>query len=119
VSAGGFLVAIEALLIGRSVGLEPQQMLDVLNASTGVNNSTQKKLAQFVLSGSFDSGLGLDLMVKDLAIASGIARDGGVAAPLSALCAQLWADAAHELGSGRDHTEMARFSEAIAGRAVT
>ena len=81
VSAGGFLVGIEALLIGKRFGLEPGRMLEVLNASTGTNNSTQNKFAQFVMSRSFDSGFGLDLMVKDLGIAVDMARDGGVVAP--------------------------------------
>src|SRR5271166_5013352 len=63
VSAGGFLIGIEALLIGQKFGLDPAVMVDVLNASTGMNNSTQKKFRQFVLSRRFDSGFALDLMV--------------------------------------------------------
>ena len=90
-------------------------MLEVLNASTGTNNSTHNKFAQFVLSRAFDSGFGLDLMVKDLGIASDMADDAGVVAPFSTLCAQLWASAANVMGPGRDHTEMARFSETVAG----
>ena len=118
VSAGGFLIGVEALLIGKRFGLEPARMVEVLNASTGMNNSTQKKFAQFVLSRAFDSGFSLDMMVKDLGIASDIARDAGVVAPFSTLCSQLWASAANLMGPGRDHTEMARFSETVAGHEV-
>jgi 3-hydroxyisobutyrate dehydrogenase len=89
-------------------------MVDVLNASTGMNNSTQKKLKQFVLSRAFNSGFGLELMVKDLSIALGIARDGGVAAPLSSLSRELWA-AAMAMEVGPDHTDAARLSERLAG----
>ncbi len=46
VSAGGFLIGIEALLIGQRFGLDPGVMTDVLNAATGMNNSTQKKFKQ-------------------------------------------------------------------------
>jgi 3-hydroxyisobutyrate dehydrogenase len=73
VSAGGFLIGIEALLIGQQAGLDPALMVDVLNSSTGMNNSTQRKFKQFVLSRQFDSGFGLDLMVKDLSIALEVA----------------------------------------------
>ena len=114
VSAAGFMISVEALLIGKRFGLDPAVMVDVLNASTGVNNSTQKKLKPFVLSRTFDSGFGLDLMVKDLTIALGIAREGGVAAPLAAQVRELWA-AALASGVGPDHTEAARFSERLAG----
>jgi 3-hydroxyisobutyrate dehydrogenase len=114
VSATGLLISVEALLIGKRVGLDPAVMVDVLNASTGMNNSTQKKLKPFVLSRRFDSGFGLELMVKDLSIALGIARDGGIAAPLSSLTRELWA-AALAMDVGPDHTEIARLSERLAG----
>lgn len=115
VSAGGFLIGIEALLIGKQFGLEPDVMVDVLNASTGMSNSTQKKFKQFVLSRKFNSGFGLDLMVKDLSIAMSVANDCGVPVPFGRLCREMWASAAHVLGEGADHTDVARFSETLAG----
>lgn len=115
VSAGGFLIGIEALLIGSRFGLDPGLMTDVLNASTGMNNATQKKFRQFVLSRTFDSGFGLDLMVKDLSIATGIGRDTATPAPFAALCREMWASAAALLGPGQDHTDLARLCEQLAG----
>ncbi|CCD96136.1 putative hydroxyacid dehydrogenase/reductase; 3-hydroxyisobutyrate dehydrogenase [Bradyrhizobium sp. ORS 375] len=115
VSAGGFLIGIEALLIGQQFGIDPGLMTDVLNASTGMNNSTQKKFKQFVLSRQFNSGFGLDLMVKDLSIALEVARANGVAAPFSNLCRELSASAQGLLGPGQDHTALAKLSEALAG----
>ena len=114
-SAGSFLIGVEALLIGQRFGLDPGLMVDVLNASTGMSNSSQKKFRQFVLSRRFDSGFGLDLMVKDLGIALGVARDTGTAAPFAALCRELSAAAAAMLGPGADHTELAKLSERLAG----
>ncbi|MDR3487205.1 MAG: NAD(P)-dependent oxidoreductase [Bradyrhizobium sp.] len=115
VSAGGFLMAVEALVIGQQFGLDPSVMTDVLNASTGMNNSTQKKLKQFVLSRKFDSGFGLDLMVKDLSIALEVGRNGSAPTPFSALCREMWASAASLLGKGQDHTAIAKLSETMAG----
>ena len=119
VSAGGFLVGIEALLIGQKFGLEPGKMVDVLNASTGMNNSTQKKFRQFVLSRRFDSGFGLELMVKDLSIALEVGKEAGVPSPLSALVRELSAAALAHLGPGEDHTAVAKLSEALAGQVLT
>ena len=115
VSAGGFLIGIEALLIGQKFGLDPALMVDVLNASTGMNNSTQKKFKQFVLSRRFDAGFGLDLMAKDLSIALDVGRASGTPTPFAALCREMWASAAAMLGPGQDHTALARFSEQLAG----
>lgn len=115
VSAGGFLIAVEALVIGQQFGLDPAVMTDVLNASTGMNNTTQKKLKQFVLSRKFDSGFGLDLMVKDLSIALEVGRDNAAPTPFAALCREMWAGAAATLGKGQDHTAIAKLSEQLAG----
>ncbi len=115
VSAGGFLIGIEALLIGQRFGLDPALMVDVLNASTGMNNSTQKKFRQFVLSRSFASGFGLDLMVKDVSIALELGKETRTPTPFAALLRDLSAAAAAMLGEGRDHTELARLAERLAG----
>ena len=115
VSAGGFLIAAEALLIGQRFGLDPDLMVDVLNASTGMNNSTQKKFKPFVLSRSFDSGFGLDLMAKDLGIALEVGRDTATPTPFAALCREMWASAAALLGPGQDHTAIAQLSEKLSG----
>lgn len=113
-SAAGLLATVEVLLIGKKFGLDPALMVDVLNVSTGMNNSTQKKLKQFILSRKFNSGFGLDLMVKDLTIATGLAEDMELEAPFSALCQKMWKSAAELCGPGHDHTEIARLSENIA-----
>lgn len=115
VSAGGFLIGIEALIIGQQFGIDPALMTDVLNASTGMNNSTQKKFKQFVLSRRFDSGFGLDLMVKDLSIALDVARENAVSAPFSTLCRELSVSAQALLGKGQDHTAFAKLSEMLSG----
>jgi len=115
VSAGGFLIGIEALLVGKRFGLDPELMVDVLNASTGMTNSSQKKFKQFVLSRKFDSGFSLDLLVKDLSIALGVSRETATPTPFSALCRDLVAGAQALLGPGQDHTALAKLSERLAG----
>jgi 3-hydroxyisobutyrate dehydrogenase len=115
VSAGGYLIGIEALLIGQRFGLDPAKMVDVLNASTGMNNSTQKKFKEYVLSRRFDAGFGLDLMVKDLSIALEVGRETTTPTPFAALCREMWASAAAMLGPGADHTAVAKLSEQMTG----
>ena len=118
VSAGGFLMGIEALLIGQRFGLDPALMVDVLNASSGMTNSSQRKFKQFVLSRRFDDGFALELMVKDLGIALEVGRETGTATPFSALCKEMWASALTALGPGHNHTAAAQLSEKMAGEAL-
>ncbi len=119
VSAAGLLAAAEALLIGRRFGLDPDMMIDVLNASTGRNNSTENKFKQFVFSRRFASGFSLDLMVKDLATALELADATGTPAPLSAACRQLWVSAQTELEAGADHTAVVQWLERRAHALLT
>jgi 3-hydroxyisobutyrate dehydrogenase len=115
VSAGGFLIGIEALLIGSKFGIDEAVMVDILNASTGMNNSTQKKFKQFVLSRKFDAGFTMGLLAKDLSIALQVGRETGTPAPLSALTQEMVAAAQAMFGSDSDHTEMAKLCERLAG----
>lgn len=119
VSAAGFVAGIEALLIGKKFGLDPGVMVDVLNASTGMNNSTQNKFRQFVLSGTYGGGFLLDLMVKDLGIAMQVAEDGGIEAELSAHTERMWKAAQAALGRGADHTAIAKWLADEAGTPLT
>jgi 3-hydroxyisobutyrate dehydrogenase len=111
VSAAGLISALEAILIGRRFGLEPELMVDILNASTGRNNSTENKLKQFVLSGRYDSGFGLDLMVKDLRAAIGLAEELQIASVVGHSTLREAEAAAADLGRGVDHTAIARYLE--------
>lgn len=119
VSCGGYLIGIEALLIGSRFGLHPEKMLEVLNSSTGMNNSTQKKFAQYVLSRKFNSGFPIHMMLKDLDNATDLGHQLGVTTPFSQLCRDLWASASALLGPDVDHTALALLCEMMAGSKIT
>jgi 3-hydroxyisobutyrate dehydrogenase len=109
VSAAGLLAVVEALRIGERFGLDPNRMVDVLNASTGRNNTTESKARQFMLSGTYASGFAMRLMVKDMTSALRIAEIEGVPAAESETCLENWRDALAALGSNADHTEIHRW----------
>jgi 3-hydroxyisobutyrate dehydrogenase len=108
VSGAGLIAALEALRVGCAFGLDPSLIVDVLNASTGKNNSTENKLKQFVLSESFASGFSLALMAKDIRTAEDLAAALGLSTPLAERVADLWDEAARALGPNADHTEIGR-----------
>ncbi|MGO4714630.1 NAD(P)-dependent oxidoreductase [Bradyrhizobium sp. 2TAF24] len=109
VSAAGLIAACEALLVGQTFGLAPETIVDVLNASTGRNNSTEVKMKPFVISGAFNSGFSLALMAKDLRIAADLAAHLGLGIPQIATVADLWEQAKGTLKTDADHTEIYRF----------
>jgi 3-hydroxyisobutyrate dehydrogenase len=111
VSSAGLVAAVEALAIGQRFGLDPAIMVDVLNASTGKNNTTEHKLKQQVIPRSFAAGFAIGLMAKDVGAAATLARGVGLDAPLAQAMAERWADAAARLGPGADHTAIATLLE--------
>jgi 3-hydroxyisobutyrate dehydrogenase len=112
VSAAGLAAAAEALHIADRFGIDKSVILDVVNASTGRNNSTENKFAQFILNGKFNSGFALGLMAKDLTLAMEVAQSCGVPADLGHACLKLWKDAEAGIGGAADHTAIARYIDA-------
>jgi 3-hydroxyisobutyrate dehydrogenase len=109
VSAAGLAAAAEAVRVAERFGIEPQTLIDVINSSTGRNNSTENKFAQFILNGKFNSGFALGLMAKDLSLAMEVAEACGVPAELGRATLDLWKKAESAVGGAADHTEIARF----------
>jgi 3-hydroxyisobutyrate dehydrogenase len=109
VSAAGLVATVEALLAGQRFGLDPAVMTDVLNGSTGRNNTTENKVKPFMLSARYDSGFALALMAKDLGIAMTLAAQVGAPMRLGDAVRAMWDDAAAGLGAAADHTEMHRW----------
>lgn len=109
VSAAGLVAACEALLVGRRFGLQPETIIDVLNASTGKNNSTDVKMKQFVISETFASGFSLALMAKDLRIAADLSKLVGLDPSHAETIATLWENAKGSLTTNADHTDIYRF----------
>jgi 3-hydroxyisobutyrate dehydrogenase len=116
VSAAGLVAALEALQVGRKFGLDPALMADILNVSSGKNNTTELKLKQFIISETFDDGFPLRLMAKDVRTADDMAHALGIATPLADLCAGLWDAAARELSEKANHTEMIRYMQRLPKR---
>jgi 3-hydroxyisobutyrate dehydrogenase len=108
-SATHLWVTSEAIEAGRRFGLDPEVMLAIFNGSSGRSGSTENKWPNFILPGTFDSGFGLRLMLKDMRIAVQLAQQSGAPSRLGADAVDLWAQAADGLPATADHTEVARW----------
>lgn len=109
VSAAGLLAACEALDVAERFGINSKTIVKVLNSSTGKNNSTEHKLAQFIISRAFNSGFSIGLMRKDLATAVDLARAMNAGTPLAGALLDSWIDAEKRYGGAADHTEIHRL----------
>ncbi len=104
VAGTGFIAVAEAVLVGKSFGLDPSVMIDVMNVSTGKNFNTENVVKQHVISRQFASGFALGLLAKDVKIAADLAAAIEVESPLSRLSAALLGEARDRVGAEKDHT---------------
>ncbi len=109
VSASGLLAVCEALVAAEKFGIDPHLVNQVFNVSTGKNNTTDVKVENFMLSGTFKSGFSLALMRKDLQTALDFISRMETPKNFADACTQTWTQAEKSLGKGADHTAMYAF----------
>jgi len=119
VTAINFVAVGEGLAIGKRYGLDPAAMVDVLDQSTGMSWISQTHIRQRVLSRSFDDPFKLALMLKEIGIATQLARSVDVPAPLSALNQELWRASAADAAPDASVSELARWIERLAHTEIT
>jgi 3-hydroxyisobutyrate dehydrogenase len=107
-SAANLTVAAEGLAMGLRAGVDPNVLMDVLNAGTGQSNATSWKIPQYVLTGQFGSGFTIGQYVKDLEIAGRVQTDQGLVLELADRTREIWRKVAAD-GAQLDHTMMVRL----------
>lgn len=105
----------EAFVYGVKSGLDPEVMVDVVNAASGRNSATQDKFPRSVLPGTFDYGFATGLMAKDIGLFTADAERQGVPLWVGSSVREVWRFAADQLGAGSDFTEVVRPFEDWAG----
>jgi 3-hydroxyisobutyrate dehydrogenase len=105
VSAAAFEATSEALLIGKRFGIDPTQLIDILNVSTGRTFHSELSMKDHVIAGRHAAGFLLALAAKDVRIAAGLAAALKIRAPMLELSAAQMSAASEALGPKADVTE--------------
>ena len=109
VSAAGLIAACEAVIAGQRFGLDAGVIVDILNASSGMNNTTKNKIKQHMLSGTFGAGFFTGLMAKDVRTALEVVEATGTSSLLAKPTTAIWNKMEQDLGFTSEHTEMFRY----------
>jgi 3-hydroxyisobutyrate dehydrogenase-like beta-hydroxyacid dehydrogenase len=115
ISASCMTASCEGLALGAKAGLDASAMVDVLNASTARNTHTEDKIPRCVLTGGFDFGFQLALLLKDVRLCLGVAEDLEVPMLLARTMQQLLAMQLAFGGERQDMTEIMRLLEGWGG----
>lgn len=114
-SATTLASAAEVVLLGARAGLEPEKLIEVVNASSGRSASTEVKFPRFILNRSFDDGFGVGLMNKDVKIALETAEEFGFPMVIGSTVVQLWQMAVAQGFGPESHTAIYAFLERLVG----
>lgn len=115
ITAITFLATAEGLALGTRLGLDPNVMTDVMNVSTSMSWITQTHIKQRITNRRFDDAFKLELMVKDIRIALGLAGDQDMDLPLCELGQTLYKRADAAAGPHASVSELVRFVERQTG----
>jgi hypothetical protein len=114
-SAAAMAASSEAIAMGIKAGLDPRIMLDVINAGSGRNTATQDKFPKSIITGKFDYGFGMGLMVKDVRLFLAETEALGMPTEVAQAVGRLWEAAHAEHGAETDFTRIAQTVERRAG----
>jgi len=117
--AANVLVATaEVVVMGVKAGLDPNVMIEVLNAGSGATSASRDKFPRAILPRTFDYGFATGLMVKDVRLYLDEAKDLGVPVEVAETIGRLWEVAARDEGPHSDFTSVIKPLEKAAGVVV-
>jgi 3-hydroxyisobutyrate dehydrogenase-like beta-hydroxyacid dehydrogenase len=114
-SATTLASAAEAVLLGERAGLDPEKLVEIINASSGRSASTEVKFSRYVLNRAFDDGFAVSLMNKDVGIALDTASELGLPTIMGSVVGQVWRAAVARGFGGEGHTAIYAFLEELTG----
>jgi len=114
-AAAAIVLSSEAIVMGVKAGLDPAQMLEVINAGSGRNSATQDKFPRSVLPRTFDFGFATGLSYKDVRLCVQEADNLGVPMLAGSVVLQMLGVTQARFGADSDFTSVARVIEEWAG----
>lgn len=108
-SATHLLASCEAVQLLEFFNVNPETAINVINQSSGRSGSTEFKFPNFILNDAYNSGFSLELLKKDVEMASQLFLESDAATSLPNIIAQKYKEASNALVNEADHTEINRF----------
>src|SRR6266567_4660098 len=117
-SATAVVATSEAVVMGVKSGLDPDVMIEVINAGSGMNTASRDKFPRAVLPRSFDFGFATGLMVKDVRLALDEMKSLGLSMEVAEAVGRLWEVIIRDEGAESDFTAAIKPIEKAAGVVV-
>jgi 3-hydroxyisobutyrate dehydrogenase-like beta-hydroxyacid dehydrogenase len=117
-SAAAVVATSEAVVMGVKSGLDPNVMIEVINAGSGMNTASRDKFPRAILPRSFDFGFTTGLMVKDVRLCLEEMKSLGLSMEVAEAVGRLWEVVIRDMGAESDFTTAIKPIEKAAGVVV-
>src|SRR6266700_2813920 len=117
-SATAVVATSEAVVMGVKSGLDPDVMIEVINAGSGMNTASRDKFPRAILPRSFDFGFTTGLMVKDVRLCLDEMKSLGLSMEVAEAVGRLWETVIRDEGADSDFTAAIKPIEKAAGVVV-
>ena len=117
-SATAVVATSEAVVMGVKSGLDPDVMIEVINAGSGMNTASRDKFPRAILPRSFDFGFTTGLMVKDVRLCLEEMKSLGLSMEVAEAVGRLWEVVIRDMGAESDFTTAIKPIEKAAGVVV-
>ena len=117
-SATAVVATSEAVVMGVKSGLDPNVMIDVINAGSGLNTASRDKFPRSILPRTFDFGFATGLMVKDVRLCLEEMKALGLSMEVAEAVGRLWEVVMRDMGPESDFTSAIKPIEQAAGVVV-
>jgi 3-hydroxyisobutyrate dehydrogenase-like beta-hydroxyacid dehydrogenase len=117
-SATAVVATSEAVVMGVKSGLDPDVMIEVINAGSGMNTASRDKFPRAILPRSFDFGFATGMMLKDVRLCLEEMKSLGLSMEVAEAVGRLWEIVIRDMGEESDFTTAIKPIEKAAGVVV-
>ena len=114
-AAGVMVMTTEVMAMGMKARLNPEVLLDIIQAGSGRNSAAGDKFPRCVLPGTFDFGFAIGLSYKDVRLCVDEAEGLGVPMLAGGVVREVLAMINAKYGADADFTYIAKFMEELTG----
>ena len=108
--AANLVLVGEAIRLGQAAGVNPQDLIEGINAGSGRSGVSEANFPKWVLNDTFDSGFSMGLMRKDVGLALDLAKTSGVDLSGFANIADIWLNRSTDIADSEDFNTIIKTS---------
>lgn len=111
-AAAHLITTAEALTLAEKAGVDPNKVLEAINAGSGRSGASQAMFPNWVMNKAYNSGFTMGLMRKDIRLAKDLAQELDLNLPMTTQTEMLWQASSAEIADSQDFCCITQYTNA-------